>query len=343
MPALREGRIQMPRDDSTGLPAFAQLRAFDAVGRLGGIRRAAQALGIGHAVISRHLRALEEWAGTQLIDRTRGNSILTTDGRSFHARISALLCELEQASTELRDRNRRRALKIWCAPGFASQWLVPRLDRFQSAHAGLQVELRPCDHSPDFSRYEADIDIRYVTGDEPIAMTCQGGGVRQFEIARPPVFPVASPECAALLGPITAAAQLLRAPLLHEESCIQWRVWFAAHGVLVDHDLSGPRLWHASLTVDAARRGRGVALANPFLLGDDLARGRLVSLLGGGLGEGQITLGAYAFAARVDRWQAAPVVAFRHWLRQNTSAQITPAAGRNSPSTGTRDALRMTL
>jgi DNA-binding transcriptional LysR family regulator len=228
-------------------------------------------------------------------------------------------------------------------PGIASNWLVPRLDRFQSAHPGLQVELRPTDSSPDFSRYEADIDIRYVNGHEPISTICQGGGVRQFEIARPPVFPVASPECAATLGPIIAAAQLLRAPLLHEESFIQWRTWFAAHGIPVEHELSGPRLWHAHLTVDAARRGRGLALANPFLLGDDLARGRLVPILRGQVGERQITLGAYAFAARVDRWQAAPVVAFRHWLRQNAAAEVTPAAPRNSPSTATRDAIRVTL
>jgi LysR family glycine cleavage system transcriptional activator len=312
----------MPSDDSTGLPAFAQLRAFDAVGRLGGIRRAAQALGIDHAVVSRHLRALEAWAGTQLVVRTRGSSILTLYGQRYHARVSAVLCELERASAELRDRDRCRALKIWCVPGFAAQWLAPRLDRFQSAHGGLQVELRPTDDSPDFSRYEADIDIRHVNGHKPISTICEGGGVRQFEIARPPVFPVASPECAATLGPITDAAQLLRAPLLHEESYLHWRTWFAAQGVRVEHELSGTCLWHAHLTVDAARRGRGVALVNPFLLGDDLARGHLVPVLEGHLGEGQITLGAYMFAARVDRWQAAPVVAFRHWLRQNTSAEV---------------------
>jgi len=40
------------------LPPFAALRAFEAVGREGGIRKAAASLGIDHAVISRHIRQL---------------------------------------------------------------------------------------------------------------------------------------------------------------------------------------------------------------------------------------------------------------------------------------------
>jgi DNA-binding transcriptional LysR family regulator len=45
------------------LPPFAALRAFDAIGRRGGIRRAAEELGISHAIVSRHLAALETFWG----------------------------------------------------------------------------------------------------------------------------------------------------------------------------------------------------------------------------------------------------------------------------------------
>ncbi len=46
-------------DDS---PSFGSLKAFELIGRLGGIRKAAIALGVDHAAVSRHLKSLEEWA-----------------------------------------------------------------------------------------------------------------------------------------------------------------------------------------------------------------------------------------------------------------------------------------
>jgi LysR family glycine cleavage system transcriptional activator len=300
------------------LPAFSTLRAFEAVGRLSGIRRAAQALQLDHAVVSRHLRALEEWAGVQLITRMNGRTVLTDEGLRYHARITAALAEILDASAELLRRNSSRRLSIWCIPGFASQWLASRLGEFQAKHPDLQLELRPTDSSPDFTRYEADIDIRYIPGDEPISAVNISGGVRRFEIARPPVIPVTSPGCAALLPPLRTPADLLGAPLLHEESSQQWRNWFIACGVPVAGSLPGPRLWHAHMTVEAARRGQGVALANPFLVGDDFATGRLVPLLRDCAESRHIALGAYVFAARADRWQSPAVISFRRWLRSQT-------------------------
>jgi LysR family glycine cleavage system transcriptional activator len=249
--------------------------------------------------------------------------VLTAEGARFHARIAAAIAELQQASAELARRNEAGVLRIWCVPGLASEWLTLRLDSFQAAHPGLELELHPTDTSPDFSRYEADVDIRYVNGDGPISAMRITGGVRRFEISRPAVLAVSSPLCAARMRPIMTPADLLAAPLLHEESCGQWRAWFNAHGVAVESELPGPRLWHAHLTLDAARRGRGMALANRFLLGDDLETGRLVSVPGPSYQHGEIALGAYAFAARADRWHTAAVSAFRRWLKNVASATVS--------------------
>jgi LysR family glycine cleavage system transcriptional activator len=302
--------------DRKELPPFAALRAFEAVGRLHGIRRAAQTLQIDHAVISRHLRTLEEWAGVRLFDRAHGNTLLTPEGERYHARVTAALAELGDAGKELIGRSTERSLRIWCTPGFASEWLAARLQIFQSAYPDLDLELRPTDAGPDFARYEADVDIRFVSGDQPISPACIMDGLRRFEIARPPVFAVASPEFV-LANPCSwTFDDLLRAPLLHEESHRQWQAWLAANGVAVPEQLPGPRLWHAHMTIEAARRGLGIALANPFLLGDDLATGRLTDLFEGRVN--LVTLGAYVFAARADRWQAPAIVRFRHWLKRAT-------------------------
>ena len=296
----------------TACPPFATLRAFEAVGRLGGIRRAALALNLDHAVVSRHLRALEEWAGVPLINRQREARILTQTGARYHQRITRALEEIAQASAELISIRNDRVLRIWCMPGLALSWLTARLPGFQALVPEVELALRPYDTSPDFTLCEADVDIHYFTGLEPLQLAVNSGA-RRIEIARPDVFPVASPKWVRAARPIGRIEDLLQAPLLHEESDAHWRSWFSACGVGCPDSLPGPRLWQAHLAIEAARHGQGVALANPFLLGDDLSTGRLVPVLDKHLG-GRVQLGAYAFTARADRWQYPAVAELRRWL-----------------------------
>ncbi len=297
-------------------PPLSTLRAFEAVGRLRGVRRAAQALGLDHAVVSRHIRSLEEWAGVRLVERVRGVTTLTEHGARFHGRIAAALHEISDAAAELPARAREQRLQIWSAPGFASQWLTRHLASFQAVSPDIEIDIHPTDHSPDFGRYEADIDIRYMAGSATVSAAIVRDGVRRFELARPFVYAVASPDCVARLGASRTAAGLLEAPLLHEESDSQWRAWFAAHQVQVSGTIKGPRMWHADVAIEAARRGQGVALANPFLLGDDLVSGRLVNLIPPPAPARGVTLGAYVLATRADSWQSPAVAQFRSWIKK---------------------------
>lgn len=292
------------------MPPFAALRAFEAVGQLGGIRRAAQELGVDHAAVSRHLRALEDWAGVKLIDRDQGGR-LTPEGAKYLARISAALEEISRATADLTRRGDDARLVIWSVPGFAYRWLIRRLPDFNAAHPGFDLEVRPTDHAPDFSRHEADADIRYIR-DMPAEL---GAEIQAFEIAKPPVFPAATPEVAARLGPGAPVSSLLAETLLHEDDDSEWRAWLAARGVEAPERLGGPRLWQAHLTLDAARRGQGVVLTNALLAGDELASGELVELqLQPSAPE--IRFGAYVFRARKDRWRDPGVIKFRRWLEQ---------------------------
>ncbi len=283
------------------LPPFAALRAFEAAGRLGGIRRAAAELGIEHAAVSRHVRALEDWAGTALFDR-RGNSLtLTVPGRRFHDRVAAALAELHDAAAELGDSVRQDSLRVWCVPGFAQRFLLPRIGRFQEQQPGIALQIRPSEQVPDLARHEADILIAYGQADGP--------GLYQVEIARPRVLPVCSPSWLAAHGPLPGPADLLRARLLHEEDQGQWRRWFLACGIDSPADLPGPMLWHSTLAIDAARNGDGVALANSLLLGDDLRAGRLVEPV-----TSDVRLDPYMLVCRADRRRQPAIQSFCRWL-----------------------------
>ena len=102
--------------DRPNLPPFAALRAFEAFGRHGKVRRAAAALGVSHAIVSRHLRALEDWLGVMLIDRVHGG--LTPAGADYHAMIAGAFDQMGRATERLRGHAGMR-LEVWSMPGLA--------------------------------------------------------------------------------------------------------------------------------------------------------------------------------------------------------------------------------
>lgn len=138
--------------------------------------------------------------------------------------------------------------------------------------------------------------------------------LKRVEIASPEVFVVATPELVKTLPRINHPSDLLTAPLVHEGDTREWTQWLSEHGVTLTQPLSGPRLWHAHLTLNAARRGQGIILTNRFLLEDDLASGRLVQIGKDSPHFKRVSLGSYVFMARQDRWQSIAISKFRQWL-----------------------------
>lgn len=290
---------------------MAMLRAFEVFGHYGGIRKTAQHLDVDHAVISRHLRALEAFVGTALINRNGGKEWLTPEGLAYHEKLSLALREIADATDTLRHRDKHH-LVVWCAPGFAYLWLIRRLSEFHALYPEIELELRPSDHAPNFAMNEADADIRYIAADTQASTS----GIKIQEIARPLVFPVASPAYhASIADRLIRLQDFLGLRLLHEENDTEWRLWLEAQGIEPVASLPGPRLWHAHLAIDAARNGQGIALANHLLLGDDLVSGRLVALQSSMEVSRPIPLGAYCVTGREDRWTSPSLVRFRQWLK----------------------------
>jgi LysR family transcriptional regulator, glycine cleavage system transcriptional activator len=294
------------------LPPFAALRAFEAYGRLGGVRKAAAALSLHHAVVSRHLAALEDWTGTALIDRARRGGALTEAGGRYHARIASAIAELAAATREVTPREEDGRIRVWASGGLAARWLGAQLVAFAAANPALDVELRPSDLAPDLLAGEADIDIRYVIAPPPPGF--DGKGLRRAELARPGILAVAGGGLGARLANASPQA-LLEAPLLRDETDAQWRAWFAAHGVAAPDILPGPRLWQAHLAIAAAIEGKGVALATTLLCGAELADGRLVAVGTAGTA-GAPSLGAYVMTMRADRWSSPATARLRSWLQR---------------------------
>jgi LysR family glycine cleavage system transcriptional activator len=299
------------------LPPFAALRAFEAVGRSGGqLRKAALALNLDHAVVSRHIRALEAWVGAPLIHRERGTVGLTPQGLSYHARISAAILEISDATASLAPPSNVGRLIIWSNGGFTAHWLNEQVDQFSSLNPNIEIELHPTDIAPNLLHGEADVDIRFYL--DKYHELPSAKGITYTLLGKPPFLAVASPKVAAALADLESVSELLSEPLIHEENDEQWKAWFTAHGVAVPERLPGARLWHAHLALAAARRGQGIALGNGFLVDEDLRTGRLVALPLGPRCSASVNaiIGGYYFVAREDRWRSPLLAKFRRIIQR---------------------------
>jgi len=98
------------------------LRAFAMIYSEGGIRPAARALGISHSSISRHLREVEAWIGTDLIDRTSEGRklVFTVQGIRLGEAASQTLSELIAVTDSLRERRLSNAVLVDTTPSVYS-------------------------------------------------------------------------------------------------------------------------------------------------------------------------------------------------------------------------------
>ncbi len=308
------------------LPPFEGLRAFDAVARLGGVRKAAKWLDRDHAVLSRHLRKLEEWVGIALIERVPTGLVLTEAGKDYHASIAKSLDAISYATLDLMNQGIHHQLMIWSTPGFAQQWLSRRLASLEKANKGVEIELKPSVTEPDFLSHEANADIRFWSSYEDLDEL--PAHLRHQTFAESPIIPVASPDYLERHPEITSPSDLLAHQLLHENTTRTWELWLTSLGVDCGSGLKGPRLWQGNLTTDAARDGRGIALTNPMVASKHLSRGDLVWI-----GKDNPAFpprpGYYVLIARRDRWDEASLRRFRTWLAGTVAKdmpELVPAA-----------------
>lgn len=285
------------------LPNLKALVAFEAVARLLSIRRAAEELGIDHSLASRHLQSLQRDVGLPLIITSRQGVTLTQAGADYHRTIATTLNAIASATERMRSDEFAKRLMVSSIPGFALSWLTPRLPSFYRSFPDVDLLLRPADQPSDLDAGEADVVIHYgeVTG----------SNVRSQVLAHPRMFPVANPKWAESLPANLSVEALLDLPLIHEENQSQWHNWLRAAGVTVPFELKGPKLWHAHVAIEAARRGLGIALANDLIAAEGLASGELVEIT-----RTDIRLASYVFATRADQWNRSAVVQLRQWLHQ---------------------------
>ena len=152
------------------LPSLDLLPTFEAAARTLSFTRAAEELFITQSAVSKQLKLLEEQLGTDLFERKARTLALTDTGRELAGTVVDILDRLQLTIDHVRQSRRASPLTVTMTTGFASMWLIPRLDRFTGRHPNVDVRIAATTAMLDLERDRIDIAIRFC----PPAMVPEG-------------------------------------------------------------------------------------------------------------------------------------------------------------------------
>lgn len=244
------------------LPPLELLLAFEAAARHLSFTKAAGELFLTQSAVSRQIQALEESLGSKLFERRTRALLLTEAGQRFYQVTQGVLGELDEATQKLRGAIAARTVTVTTTPGFASLWLIPRLNGYLQANPGVDVRISASYETVNLERDGVDLAVRYARDEE------MAGQRPLFEES---ILPVCSPALAAdPARPLREPSDLRAHVLLHSDdakfSWMEWNLWLHAHGLRDLKPAGALQFNQYDQLVQAAVNGQGVALGRLPLL-----------------------------------------------------------------------------
>ncbi len=284
-----------------------QLRAFEAVGRQGSFKRAAEELFVTQAALSHHVRHLEQDLGVQLIRRLHRRIELTAEGSQLLTDSARALGALSAALRSVRRAAKEDALTVGVSPYFSLRWLTPRLGNLWLRHPGINLLLHHTYRSGDFAHDRVDAEITWGPGNWP--------GVESTLVLKTRLTPVCTPEYLEKLGPGLQPRDLLGHHLFFEVDRDHWRQWFAAAGVDDADAFGAVRIDDPHALRQVVLDGHGFGLFYAELIKEDLRTGMLAQPFELGIDPGC----AYYLNRPRDTPASAKLQTFTRWILEEVA------------------------
>jgi DNA-binding transcriptional LysR family regulator len=288
------------------------VRAFLAVARHLNFRAAADEMALTQSAVSRQIQALEGDIGVALFLRHTRAVELTSAGTQFLRAVSPSLERIDSAVRLIRQNAGRKIVSISTWASFASMWLIPRLESFQSEHPDIDIRIDATDVSVDLETSDVDLVLRYAL---PTTVPAQAERLFGEQLT-----PVASPWLINSGPALKKAKDLAQFALIEAGDAyrsqhmewLTWQRWLDTQGLKSFE----PKRWlyfnYAHQIAQAALTGQGVALTRMPLIADSLANGSLVEVLSGTRLESPL---AYWLIVGPRSGQRPEIAAFCAWLR----------------------------
>jgi DNA-binding transcriptional LysR family regulator len=255
---------------------LADVAVFARVVELGSFTRAAEALEVSKAVVSKYVTRLEQRLGARLLQRTTRRLTLTEPGAALYRRSLGALAELAEAENDVAQLTGapRGVLRVSAPTYFGSVTLAPALKDFRARYPDVALDLDLDDRMVDLVKERFDLAVRIA------AMTDSSLVARR--LAPCPLAVVGAPGYFARRGVPRAPADL------REHECLsyslsrnpnEWRFrpprgrWVA---VTVRSSL---RCNNDFALKQAALDGLGIGMFPSFFVEREIADGRLRQVL----------------------------------------------------------------
>ncbi|WP_114395110.1 LysR family transcriptional regulator [Oleisolibacter albus] len=254
------------------------LRLFTLVAETRSFTRAADKLNLSKSAASRRIAELEGRLGARLLNRTTRSISLTPVGQSFFERVAQILAELDEAESAVANERQapRGLLRVAAPMSFGLRHLAPVVAAFLDQYPEVQVEMDVSDRFVDLVDEGYDLAVRI-------------GRLKDSSLIARRICPIRAVLCAS-----PAYLEKHGAPQTPDD--------IAGRDCLLYTNMPTPDLWsfrtapgaeetrtvrvHGRLRVnngdmlrEAAIAGQGLVHLPTFIIGDELADGRLVPLL----------------------------------------------------------------
>lgn len=253
---------------------MAQLRIFVRVARRGSFAAAARDLDMDASAVSRAVAALEAELDARLMHRTTRTMSLTEAGLAYLARVEPILDELDRARDEVASARSEPVgtLRLTASVAFGEACLMPLLPEMRVRFPRLKLDLILTDANLDLAAERIDIALR-------LAPDVRGDviGVKLFATR---YRVVASPDyCTRQGAPRTPQEVGEHTAIVFGLPDFRPRWLFRSDGRVEEVAVRADIAISSGLAIrQAARDGLGLALLPDWLVGPDLAAGRLMDL-----------------------------------------------------------------
>ena len=141
------------------------MRVFSAVAKNRSFSVAAKKLSISKAMVSKHIKSLENSLSVRLFNRTTRKLNLTDAGSSYYEKVNIILSEIDETESAISQLNSepKGKLKVMAQPSFGAFHLSRALSLYLKKYTEVTVNLELSHRIPDL--VEENIDLAFHVGE----------------------------------------------------------------------------------------------------------------------------------------------------------------------------------
>lgn len=250
------------------------IKVFLTIAETGSFTATAERLDLSKPMVSRAVALLEDWFKARLLQRTTRKVSLTEAGEQaleYCRRITELTNNIEQDFLA-RSGELSGTLRIAANPSFGGSHLLRALQNFMARHPKLHIQLLLSDQKADLVESRIDLALRFTHHVEPGLVARRLNHIHSLLVA--------TPDYLARHGTPATPHDLAHHRYLAHANVNQktWR--FFRDGEETALELSSPfSVNDSNALLNCVLSGGGIAMLPKYMINDDLAQGRLKTVL----------------------------------------------------------------